>query len=78
MVQSKRDLLVNVVLVKKDKCVVDSFSFTFLYSVLLLSFFIFSGVWIEVATMNINVWEMDVGTGADPGFNAYNNAPTKP
>jgi hypothetical protein len=32
MVESKIDPLVNVVPVKKDKCVVDSFSFIFIFS----------------------------------------------
>ena len=59
MVESKIDPLVNVALVKKDNNVVDSFSFSFLYSILFLSFLIVSGIWIEFATMNINVWEME-------------------
>jgi hypothetical protein len=59
MVESKINPLVNVAPVKKNKNVVDSFSFTYFYSVLLLSFLIVSGVWLEVARMNINVWEME-------------------
>jgi hypothetical protein len=55
MVESKIDPLVNVVPIKKGKYVVDSFSFTFLYSILLLSFLLVSGVWLVVATMNVNV-----------------------
>jgi hypothetical protein len=58
-VESKIDPLVNVSLVKKDNNVVDSFSFSFLYSILFLSFLIVSGIWIEFATMNIDVWEME-------------------
>jgi hypothetical protein len=59
MVESKINPLVNVALVKKDKNVFHSFSFAFLYSFFLLGFLIVSGVWLEVATMNINDWEME-------------------
>ena len=35
----------------------DSFSFTYVYLVLLLIFLLVNGAWLVVATMNDNVWE---------------------
>jgi hypothetical protein len=46
MVESKTKLLVNIVQVNKDKSVVESFSFTYLCSVLLLSFILVNGLWL--------------------------------
>ena len=57
MIESKIDPLVHVVLVKKGKYVVYSFSFSFAYSVLLLGFLLVNGVWLALTTMNANAWE---------------------
>jgi hypothetical protein len=57
MVGSKIDPLGNGVLLKKGKCLVDSFSFASVYLVLFLGFLLVSGVWLVVATMNENVWK---------------------
>jgi hypothetical protein len=56
-VESKTGPLVDVVPVKKGKYVDGSFSFTSVYSVLLFSLLLISGVWLVVATMNGRVCE---------------------
>jgi hypothetical protein len=56
-VESKTGPLVDVVLVKKGKYVDGSFSFASVYSILLFSLLLISGVCLVVATMNGGVCE---------------------
>jgi hypothetical protein len=49
--------LVDVVPVKKGRYVDGSFSFTSVYSVLLFSLLLISGIWLATATMNGGVCE---------------------
>jgi hypothetical protein len=51
-VERRTGPLVDVVPVKKGKYVDGSFSFTSVYSVLLFSLLLISGVWLATATMN--------------------------
>jgi hypothetical protein len=49
--------LVDVVPIKNGKYVDGSFSFTYIYSILLFSLLLISGVWLSTATMNGGVCE---------------------
>jgi len=59
MVESKEYPLVDIILVKKDKYVDDSFSFSFVYLVLSLSFILVNRAWLIVETMNGNICEFE-------------------
>jgi hypothetical protein len=57
MVESKITLFVDVVPVKKGKYVDGSFSFAYLYLVMLFNLLLINGVWLAIATMNDKVCE---------------------
>ena len=51
-VGSKEDPLVDVVPVKKERYVDGLFSFTYVYSVFLITLLLISGIWLATGTMN--------------------------
>ena len=60
MIESRTCPLVDVSLVKKGRYVDGSFSFASVYSVLLISLLLMSGIWLATATMNGEVCEFKV------------------